>query len=179
MAPLAKVIDDAFGIEYGLMTTVHSTTATQLTVDGSTKKDWRAGRAASANIIPSSTGAAKAVGEVISHLKGRLTGMSMRVPTLDVSVVDLTVLLKKDATYDEVVEQVRKRAQSDFEGIIDICDEMKVSSDFIGDSHTCILDVKAGMMMGSRFLKVVAWYDNEWAYSCKTVDLICHINKGL
>ena len=179
LAPLAKVIDDAFGIEYGLMTTVHSTTATQLTVDGSTKKDWRAGRAASANIIPSSTGAAKAVGEVISHLKGRLTGMSMRVPTLDVSVVDLTVLLKKDATYDEVVEQVRKRAQSDFEGIIDICDEMKVSSDFIGDSHTCILDVKAGMMMGSRFLKVVAWYDNEWAYSCKTVDLICHINKGL
>lgn len=179
LAPLAKVVDEEFGIEYGLMTTVHSTTATQLTVDGSTKKDWRGGRAASANIIPSSTGAAKAVGEVIPHLKGKLTGMSMRVPTLDVSVVDLTVLTKKSTSYDEIVERIQARANSDMKNIISVTSEPMVSSDFIGESHTCVFDVKAGMMLGDRFVKLVAWYDNEWGYSCKTVDLIVHINKAM
>ena len=177
LAPLAKVLDEEFGIEYGLMTTVHSTTATQLTVDGSTKKDWRGGRAASANIIPSSTGAAKAVGEVIPQLKGKLTGMSMRVPTLDVSVVDLTVLTKKQTSYEEIVAKIIKRSKSDMRGIIAVTDEFKVSSDFIGESHTCVVDVQAGMMLGDRFVKMVAWYDNEWGYSCKTVDLIVYISK--
>ena len=179
LAPLAKVVDEEFGIEYGLMTTVHSTTATQLTVDGSTKKDWRGGRAASANIIPSSTGAAKAVGEVIPHLKGKLTGMSMRVPTLDVSVVDLTVLTKKSTSYDEIVERIQARANSDMKNIISVTSEPMVSSDFIGESHTCVFDVKAGMMLGDKFVKLVAWYDNEWGYSCKTVDLIVYINKAM
>lgn len=179
LAPLAKIVDDAFGIECGLMTTVHSTTATQLTVDGSTKKDWRAGRAASANIIPSSTGAAKAVGEVIPHLNGKLTGMSMRVPTLDVSVVDLTVNLKTPTTYDAIVEEIKRRASNDMKGIVSVTDEFSVSSDFIGDSHTCVFDERAGMMLGDKFVKLIAWYDNEWAYSCKTVDLICLINKAI
>ncbi len=179
LAPLVKIVDNAFGIECGLMTTVHSTTATQLTVDGSTKKDWRAGRAASANIIPSSTGAAKAVGEVIPHLNGKLTGMSMRVPTLDVSVVDLTVNLKTPTTYESIVDEIKKHANTDMKGIVSVTNEFNVSSDFIGDSHTCIFDERAGMMLGDKFVKLIAWYDNEWAYSCKTVDLICLINKAI
>jgi len=175
LAPLAKVIHDNFGIVEGLMTTVHSATATQLTVDGSTKKDWRAGRAASYNIIPSSTGAAKAVGEVIPALKGKLTGMSFRVPTLDVSVVDLTCTLGVPTTYDKIVKAMKKASESDFKGIIGVTEEDVVSSDFIGDSRTCIFDVKAGIMLSPTFVKLVAWYDNEWGYSTKTVDLAVHI----
>lgn len=177
LAPLAKVINDAFGIEEGLMTTVHSTTATQLTVDGSTKKDWRGGRAASYNIIPSSTGAAKAVGVVIPELAGKLTGMSMRVPTLDVSVVDLTCKLKKDATYEDICKAVKKASKNELDGILGYTDEMVVSSDFIGDSRTCIFDEKAGIILSSRFVKLVAWYDNEWGYSNKVIDLVCHMAK--
>ena len=175
LAPLAKVIHDNFGITEGLMTTVHSTTATQLTVDGSSKKDWRGGRAASYNIIPSSTGAAKAVGEVIPELKGKLTGMSFRVPTLNVSVVDLTVNLAKEATYDEIVEVVKNAANGELKGILNYTDEPVVSSDFIGDSHTSIFDVKAGIMLTPTFVKLVSWYDNEWGYSNKVVDLIRHM----
>lgn len=177
LAPLAKVINDNFGLKEGLMTTVHSTTATQLTVDGATKKDWRAGRAASLNIIPSSTGAAKAVGEVIPTLKGKLTGMSMRVPTLDVSVVDLTCTLMKPTTYDKIVKAITKASKGELSGILGITDEDVVSSDFIGDSRTCIFDVKAGIMLNPTFVKLVAWYDNEWGYSNKTVDLAVHISK--
>ena len=175
LAPLAKVIHDNFGITEGLMTTVHSTTATQLTVDGSSKKDWRGGRAASYNIIPSSTGAAKAVGEVIPELKGKLTGMSFRVPTLNVSVVDLTVNLAKEATYDEIVEVVKNAANGELKGILNYTDEPVVSSDFIGDAHTSIFDVKAGIMLTPTFVKLVSWYDNEWGYSNKVVDLIRHM----
>lgn len=177
LAPLAKVINDAFGIEEGLMTTVHSTTATQLTVDGSTKKDWRGGRAASYNIIPSSTGAAKAVGVVIPSLAGKLTGMSMRVPTLDVSVVDLTCKLKKATTYEAICKAVKKASKAELEGILGYTDEMVVSSDFIGDPRTCIFDEKAGIMLSPNFVKLVAWYDNEWGYSNKLVDLVCHMAK--
>ncbi len=177
LAPLAKVINDEFGIEEGLMTTVHSTTATQLTVDGSTKKDWRGGRAASYNIIPSSTGAAKAVGVIIPELAGKLTGMSMRVPTLDVSVVDLTCKLKKETTYDKICKAIKKASLGDLNGILGYTDQMVVSSDFIGDSRTCIFDEKAGIMLSPKFVKLVAWYDNEWGYSCKVVDLICHMAK--
>ena len=177
LAPLAKVVDDVFGIEEGLMTTVHSTTATQLTVDGSTKKDWRGGRAASYNIIPSSTGAAKAVGEVIPKLKGKLTGMSFRVPTLNVSVVDLTVKLNKSATYDEIVEALKNAEKTSLKGILGTTDDAVVSSDFIGDARTCIFDIKAGIMLSDKFVKLVAWYDNEWGYSNKVVDLIAHMSK--
>jgi len=177
LAPLAKVIDNAFGIEEGLMTTVHSTTATQLTVDGSTKKDWRGGRAASYNIIPSSTGAAKAVGVVIPSLNGKLTGLSMRVPTLDVSVVDLTVKLKKETTYEKICKEVKRASLNELNGILGYTDEMVVSSDFIGDSRTCIFDEKAGIMLSPKFVKLVAWYDNEWGYSNKVVDLACHMAK--
>lgn len=177
LAPLAKVVNEAFGIEEGLMTTVHSTTATQLTVDGSTKKDWRGGRAASYNIIPSSTGAAKAVGVVIPELEGKLTGMSMRVPTLDVSVVDLTVKLKKETTYEKICKAIKKASQSELAGILGYTDEMVVSSDFIGDSRTCIFDEKAGIMLSPKFVKLVAWYDNEWGYSNKVVDLTLHMAK--
>ena len=177
LAPLAKVIDDNFGIKDGLMTTVHSTTATQLTVDGSTKKDWRGGRAASYNIIPSSTGAAKAVGVVIPKLKGKLTGMSFRVPTLDVSVVDLTCNLEKETTYEEIVEAIKKSADGEMKGILSYTDEAVVSSDFITDSHTCIFDITAGIMLTPTFVKLVAWYDNEWGYSNKVVDLISHMAK--
>ena len=177
LAPLAKVINDVFGIEEGLMTTVHSTTATQLTVDGSSKKDWRGGRAASYNIIPSSTGAAKAVGVVIPELLGKLTGMSMRVPTLDVSVVDLTVKLKKEATYEEICSAVEKASQNELKGILGYTDEAVVSSDFIGDSRTCIFDSKAGIMLSPKFVKLVAWYDNEWGYSNKVVDLVEYMAK--
>ncbi len=177
LAPLAKVINDNFGIKEGLMTTVHSVTATQLTVDGSTKKDWRAGRAASYNIIPSSTGAAKAVGEVIPSLKGKLTGMSFRVPTLDVSAVDLTCTLEKQCTYAEIVKAVKKAAKGEMAGVLAVTEEDVVSSDFITDPHTCIFDVKAGIMLNPHFVKLVAWYDNEWGYSNKTVDLAVHISK--
>ena len=177
LAPLAKVIHDNFGITEGLMTTVHSTTATQLTVDGSSKKDWRGGRAASTNIIPSSTGAAKAVGEVIPELKGKLTGMSFRVPTVDVSVVDLTVNLAKETTYDEIVEAIKKAADGELKGILGVTDEPVVSTDFIHDSRTSIFDVKAGIMLTPKFVKLVSWYDNEWGYSNKVVDLICHMSK--
>ena len=175
LAPLAKVIHEAFGIEEGLMTTVHSTTATQLTVDGSTKKDWRGGRAASYNIIPSSTGAAKAVGVVIPELNGKLTGMSMRVPTLDVSVVDLTVKLEKETTYEEICKAIKTASEGKLKGILGYTDDMVVSSDFIGDARTCIFDKGAGIMLSPKFVKLVAWYDNEWGYSNKVIDLISHM----
>ncbi|MBE7073766.1 MAG: type I glyceraldehyde-3-phosphate dehydrogenase [Clostridiales bacterium] len=177
LAPLAKVIHQSFGIEEGLMTTVHSTTATQLTVDGPSKKDWRGGRAASANIIPSSTGAAKAVGEVIPELKGKLTGMSFRVPTVDVSVVDLTVRLAKPTTYEEIVKVVKKASEGELKGIMGWTEEALVSSDFIGDARTSIFDVNAGIMISPTFVKLVAWYDNEWGYSNKTVDLARYIGR--
>ena len=171
-APLVKMIDDAFGVEEGLMSTIHSTTATQLTVDGVSKKDWRGGRAASSNIIPSSTGAAKAVDQIIPTLKGKLTGMSFRVPTINVSVVDFTVKLKKKTTYEDICAEIRRRATTDMAGIVDVCDQPLVSSDFVGDKHTCIFDEKAGIMISPKFVKLVAWYDNEYGYSCKLVDLI-------
>lgn len=177
LAPLAKVINDNFGIEEGLMTTVHATTATQKTVDGPSNKDWRGGRAAAGNIIPSSTGAAKAVGKVIPSLNGKLTGMSFRVPTLDVSVVDLTCRLKKPATYDEIVEAVKKSCANEMNGIMDWTDEALVSSDFIHNPHTSIFDVKAGIALSDTFVKLVAWYDNEWGYSNKVIDLAIHMNQ--
>ena len=175
LAPLAKVINDNFGIEEGLMTTVHSTTATQKTVDGPSHKDWRGGRAAAGNIIPSSTGAAKAVGKVIPELDGKLTGMSFRVPTLDVSVVDLTCRLKKGASYEEIVAAVKKACDTNLKGIMDWTDEDLVSSDFIHNPHTSIFDVKAGIALNDNFVKLVSWYDNEWGYSNKVVDLIEHM----
>ncbi len=172
LAPLTKVIHDAFGIEEGLMTTVHSTTATQKTVDGPSAKDWRGGRAASNNIIPSSTGAAKAVTLVIPSLKGKLTGMSFRVPTLDVSVVDLTVKLAKPTTYEEICKVVKEASEGELKGILGYTDEDVVSTDFIHDPRTSIFDQKAGIMLNPTFVKLVAWYDNEWGYSNKVVDLI-------
>ena len=177
LAPLAKVIHDTFGIEEGLMTTVHSTTATQKTVDGPSKKDWRGGRAASGNIIPSSTGAAKACALVIPSLKGKLTGMSFRVPTLDVSVVDLTVRLSRDTTYEEICAAVKEASEGRMKGILGYTNEDVVSSDFIGDPRTSIFDEKAGIMLSPRFVKLVAWYDNEWGYSNKVLDLIGHMAK--
>ncbi|CCZ55655.1 glyceraldehyde-3-phosphate dehydrogenase type I [Clostridium sp. CAG:1219] len=175
LAPLAKVINDKFGIIEGLMTTVHSTTATQKTVDGPSKKDWRGGRAASGNIIPSSTGAAKAVGKVIPSLDGKLTGMSFRVPTLDVSVVDLTCRLEKGASYEEIVAAVKYACENELKGIMSWTDEALVSTDFIHDPHTSIFDVKAGIALNDNFVKLVSWYDNEWGYSNKVVDLIRHM----
>ena len=175
LAPLAKVINDNFGIKEGLMTAVHSTTATQKTVDGPSNKDWRGGRAAAGNIIPSSTGAAKAVGKVIPELNGKLTGMSFRVPTLDVSVVDLTCTLNKPATYDEIVDAVKKACETNLKGIMSWTDEALVSSDFIHDPHTSIFDVKAGIALSDTFVKLVSWYDNEWGYSNKVIDLIAHM----
>ena len=175
LAPLAKVINDNFGIKDGLMTTVHSTTATQKTVDGASKKDWRGGRAASANIIPSSTGAAKAVGKVIPSLNGKLTGMSFRVPTIDVSVVDLTCNLAKPATYEEICNAVKKACENEMKGIMEYTDEPVVSSDFISDPHTSIFDAAAGIALTDTFVKLVAWYDNEWGYSNKLVDLAMYI----
>jgi len=177
LAPLAKVINDKFGIEEGLMTTVHSTTATQKTVDGPSKKDWRGGRAASANIIPSSTGAAKAVGKVIPELNGKLTGMAFRVPTLNVSVVDLTCTLKTPTNYEEICKAIKEACDTDLKGIMSYTEEPVVSSDFIGDPHISIFDAKAGIMLSDKFVKLVAWYDNEWGYSCKVVDLIAHAAK--
>lgn len=175
LAPLAKVIHDEFGIAEGLMTTVHSTTATQKTVDGPSKKDWRGGRAASGNIIPASTGAAKAVGKVIPELNGKLTGMSFRVPTLDVSVVDLTARLEKPATMDAICEAVKKAAAGDMKGIMCYTDEEVVSSDFITDAHTSIFDAKASILLNEKFVKLISWYDNEWGYSNKVLMLIEHM----
>ena len=175
LAPLAKVIHDNFGIVDGLMTTVHSTTATQKTVDGPSKKDWRGGRAASGNIIPSSTGAAKAVGKVIPELNGKLTGMSFRVPTLDVSVVDLTVNLAKPATYAEICAAVKKASENEMKGILDYTEDQVVSSDFLTDPHTSIFDAKTGIALIDKFVKLVSWYDNEWGYSNKVLMLIAHM----
>ena len=175
LAPLAKVINDEFGIEEGLMTTVHSMTGTQPTVDSASKKDWRGGRAAGSNIIPSSTGAAKAVGSVIPELNGKLTGMSLRVPTLDVSVVDLTVKLKKAATYEEICAVVKKASENELKGILGYTEEAVVSSDFIGDPRTSIFDAEAGIMLSDKFVKLIAWYDNEWGYSNKLLNLIEHM----
>ena len=177
LAPLAKIVNDKFGITDGLMTTVHSTTATQLTVDGASRKDWRGGRAASANIIPSSTGAAKAVGVVIPELNGKLTGMSMRVPTLNVSVVDLTVNLKTPAKYKEICEVIKAASENEMKGIMGYTDEDVVSSDFIGDARTSIFDAKAGIALTDTFVKLVSWYDNEWGYSNKVLGLIEHMYK--
>ena len=175
LAPLAKVINDEFGLVEGLMTTVHATTATQLTVDGPSKKDWRGGRAAAGNIIPSSTGAAKAVGVVIPELNGKLTGMSFRVPTLDVSVVDLTCRLEKPTTYEEIKAAVKKHSETDLKGILGYTEEAVVSSDFIHDARTSIFDANAGIMLNENFVKLVSWYDNEWGYSNKVVDLIAYM----
>jgi len=172
LAPVAKVLNDKFGIVNGLMSTVHSITATQKTVDGPSMKDWRGGRAASGNIIPASTGAAKAVGKVIPELNGKLTGMSMRVPTIDVSVVDLTINLAKPAKYEEVCAVMKEAAEGDLKGILGYTEDAVVSSDFLGDSHSSIFDAKAGIALTDTFMKVVAWYDNEWGYSNRVLDLI-------
>ena len=177
LAPLAKVIHDNFGITDGLMTTVHSATGTQKTVDGPSKKDWRGGRAASYNIIPSSTGAAKAVGKVIPDLNGKLTGMSFRVPTLDVSVVDLTVNLKKPASYQEICAAVKKASEGELKGILGYTADEVVSSDFIGDPRTSIFDEKAGIALTDTFVKLVSWYDNEWGYSNKVLQLIEYMDS--
>ena len=177
LAPLAKIINDNFGIKEGLMTTVHSTTATQKTVDGASKKDWRGGRAASANIIPSSTGAAKAVGKVIPSLNGKLTGMSFRVPTVDVSVVDLTCNLERPTTYEEICAAVKRASENELKGIVEYTDEPVVSSDFLSDMHTSIFDATAGIMLTDTFVKLVAWYDNEWGYAHKLVDLVAYMAK--
>ena len=177
LAPLAKVLHDNFGITDGLMTTVHATTATQKTVDGPSVKDWRGGRAAAGNIIPSSTGAAKAVGKVIPELNGKLTGMSFRVPTLDVSVVDLTVNLAKPASYAEICEAVKKASEGELKGILGYTDEDVVSSDFLGDTRTSIFDAKAGIALTDKFVKLVSWYDNEIGYSNKVLDLVAHMAK--
>ncbi len=175
LAPIAKVLNDNFGITDGLMTTVHSTTATQKTVDGPSMKDWRGGRAAAGNIIPSSTGAAKAVGKVIPALNGKLTGMSMRVPTLDVSVVDLTVNLAKPAKYEEICAAMKAASEGELKGILGYTDEDVVSSDFLGDPRTSIFDAKAGIALTDTFVKVVSWYDNEMGYSNKVLELIKHM----
>jgi glyceraldehyde 3-phosphate dehydrogenase len=175
LAPITKVVHDNFNMIEGLMTTVHSATATQKTVDGPSAKDWRGGRAATYNIIPSTTGAAKAVTKVIPSLKGKLTGMSIRVPTLDVSVVDLTCRIEKAATYEAICEAMKKASEGELKGILGYTDEFVVSSDFIGDARTSIFDAKAGIMLNPNFVKLVAWYDNEWGYSSKVVDLIQHM----
>lgn len=175
LAPLTKVINDKFGIVEGLMTTVHSTTATQKTVDGPSKKDWRGGRAASGNIIPSSTGAAKACALVIPEVKGKLTGMSMRVPTLDGSVVDLTCSLKTPTTYEAICEAVKAASEGEMKGILAYTEDPIVSSDILGDPHTSIFDADAGIMLNDHFVKLIAWYDNEWGYSNKVLMLISHM----
>ncbi len=177
LAPIAKVLNDAFGIEDGLMTTVHATTATQKTVDGPSVKDWRGGRAAAGNIIPSSTGAAKAVGKVIPSLNGKLTGMSFRVPTLDVSVVDLTVNLKNGTTYEDICKAMKKASEGELKGVLGYTEDQVVSSDFLGDARTSIFDAKAGIQLTPTFVKVVSWYDNEWGYSNKVLDLVAHMSK--
>ncbi|KAK4265005.1 hypothetical protein QN277_026113 [Acacia crassicarpa] len=175
LAPLAKVINDRFGIVEGLMTTVHAITATQKTVDGPSNKDWRGGRAASFNIIPSSTGAAKAVGKVLPQLNGKLTGMSFRVPTVDVSVVDLTVRLEKKATYEQIKAAIKEESEGNLKGIMGYTEDDVVSTDFVGDSRSSIFDAKAGIALNENFVKLVSWYDNEWGYSTRVIDLIAHI----
>jgi glyceraldehyde 3-phosphate dehydrogenase len=177
LAPIAKVLNDKWGIKEGLMTTVHATTATQKTVDGPSLKDWRGGRAAAGNIIPSSTGAAKAVGKVIPELNGKLTGMAFRVPTLDVSVVDLTVNLAKPATYAEICEAMKAASEGELKGVLGYTNEEVVSSDFLGDTRTSIFDAKAGIQLTDSFVKVVSWYDNEIGYSNKVLELIAHMAK--
>jgi glyceraldehyde 3-phosphate dehydrogenase len=177
LAPLAKVIHDNFGIVEGLMTTVHATTSTQMTCDGPSKKDWRGGRAASCNIIPSSTGAAKAVGQVIPELNGKLTGMSMRVPTVDVSVVDLTVKVAKETSYDEIMSVLKNASENELKGILGYTEDLVVSQDFVSDTRTSIVDAKAGIGLNSTFFKLVSWYDNEYGYSSKLIDLAVHINS--
>ena len=177
LAPLAKVINDNFGIVEGLMTTVHATTATQLTVDGPSRKDFRGGRAALLNIIPASTGAAKAVGKVIPELNGKLTGMSMRVPTADVSVVDLTVKVAKETSYDEIMAVLKRASENEMKGILGFTEDDVVSQDFISDARTSIVDAKAGIGLNSTFFKLVSWYDNEYGYSSKLIDLSVHIAK--
>ncbi|POS01618.1 glyceraldehyde 3-phosphate dehydrogenase [Flavobacterium croceum DSM 17960] len=177
LAPLAKVIHDNFGIVEGLMTTVHATTATQLTVDGPSKKDFRGGRAALLNIIPASTGAAKAVGKVIPELNGKLTGMSMRVPTADVSAVDLTVKLAKETSYEEIMAVLKKASENELKGILGYTEDDVVSQDFISDSRTSIVDAKAGIGLNSTFFKIVSWYDNEYGYSSKLIDLAVHVGN--
>jgi glyceraldehyde 3-phosphate dehydrogenase len=176
LAPVAKVLHDNFGILEGLMTTVHAVTATQKTVDGPSAKDWRGGRGAYQNIIPSSTGAAKAVGLVIPELKGKLTGMSFRVPTPDVSVVDLTCRLEKGASYETIKAAMKKASENEMKGILGYTEDEVVSNDFLGDARTSIFDAKAGISLNDNFVKVVSWYDNEWGYSNKVVDLICHMD---
>tara|TARA_B100001146_G_scaffold52062_1_gene45457 strand:+ start:2476 stop:3486 length:1011 start_codon:yes stop_codon:yes gene_type:complete len=177
LAPLAKVLHDNFGIVSGLMTTVHATTASQKIVDGPSIKDWRGGRAAFANIIPSSTGAAKAVGKVIPELDGKLTGMAFRIPIIDVSVIDLTVNLKSSTNYEEICLAMKNASENDLKGIMGYTKEDVVSTDFIGDSRTSIFDAGAGIMLNNKFVKVVSWYDNEWGYSSKVVELIQHMNS--
>ena len=177
LAPLVKVINDNFGLVEGLMTTVHAATATQKTVDGPSKKDWRGGRSILGNIIPSSTGAAKAVGRVIPSLKGKLTGMSFRVPTVDVSVVDLTCKIEKAATYDDIKAAIKKASENELKGILGYTEEAVVSTDFLGDKRTSIFDAAAGIMLNEHFVKLVSWYDNEIGYSNKVVDLICSMDK--
>lgn len=177
LAPVAKVLHDKWGIAEGLMTTCHAVTATQKTVDGPSKKDWRGGRGASQNIIPSSTGAAKAVGKVIPELNGKLTGMAFRVPVPDVSVVDLTCRLAKPAKWDEIKKAMKDACEGELKGILGYTEEEVVSSDFIGDARTSIFDAKAGIALSDTFVKVVSWYDNEWGYSCKLVDLIVHMDS--
>lgn len=177
LAPIAKVLNDNFGIKEGLMTTVHAATATQKTVDGPSAKDWRGGRGAYQNIIPSSTGAAKAVGKVIPELNGKLTGMSFRVPTADVSVVDLTVNLEKSATYEEIKTAMKKASEGELKGILGYTEDAVVSNDFLGDSRTSIFDAGAGIQLSDTFVKVVAWYDNEWGYSTKVVELVEFIDS--
>jgi glyceraldehyde 3-phosphate dehydrogenase len=177
LAPLAKVINDKFGILEGLMTTVHATTATQKTVDGPSNKDWRGGRSASTNIIPSATGAAKAVGKVLPELNGKLTGMAFRVPTTDVSVVDLTVRLEKPASYEAIKAAIKEASEGKMKGILGYTEDDVVSTDFITDSRSSIFDAKAGIALSDTFVKLVSWYDNEWGYSNRVVDLILHIAK--
>jgi len=177
LAPLAKVLNDKFGIVDGLMTTVHATTATQKTVDGPSHKDWRGGRGASQNIIPSSTGAAKAVGKVIPALNGKLTGMAFRVPTPNVSVVDLTVNLAKPTTYEAICEAMKEASEGELKGILGYTEDAVVSNDFLGDARTSIFDADAGIALTDTFVKVVSWYDNEWGYSNKVLDLVQHISK--
>lgn len=177
LGPLAKILNDNFGIVEGLMTTVHAATATQKTVDGPSMKDWRGGRSILGNIIPSSTGAAKAVGIVIPSLKGKLTGMAFRVPTIDVSVVDLTVRLEKPATYAQIKEVVKKASENELKGILGYTEDAVVSTDFIGDARTSIFDAEAGIALNDNFVKLVSWYDNEWGYSNKVVELICYMNS--
>ena len=175
LAPLAKVINDNFGIVEGLMTTIHATTATQLTVDGPSKRDYRGGRAALLNIIPATTGAAKAVGKIIPELNGKLTGMSMRVPTADVSVVDLTVKLAKETSYDEIMSVLKKASETSMKGVLGFTEDDVVSQDFIGEKQTSVVDAKAGIGLNSTFFKIVSWYDNEYGYSSKLIDLSIHI----